>query len=124
MKLESNFIEAIISKLNRLGYIKSKSGLVTYGGKDNGTIDLLATNNNNTKSVIIELKQYSPHLLDLSQFISLKNNVLKDDKLKEQELLFYLIVCDGEVGSRLKELGKKEDISIEEFHDFLNKETI
>jgi hypothetical protein len=118
MRLESKWIDAIKEKLTREGYNEVERGLVVYGGKDNGTVDLMATNEDK-ESVVIEIKNHPIHLIDLSHFLTLKKNI--ENKITREKIQFFLITCEENISSPLKEIANSKEIKIEKFQDFMNR---
>ena len=120
MLLESKWFEKIKKSLIDKGYTQIERGLVVFGGKDNGTVDLMATNTDNGESIIIEIKNNPIDLLDLSQYLRLKRNI-ETHKGKLGNLKFYMISCRYETSDKIKELGEERKVIIENFEGFINK---
>lgn len=117
MQLESKWTERIKDKLIRSGYGSIERGLVVFGGKDNGTVDLKATNNKE-ESIVIEIKNHPVHLLDLSHFLTLKKNI--ESKLQNKKMKFILITCEQKVSKPIIEIAESKGIEIQSFEEFID----
>lgn len=108
--------------LIRKGYTLIDRGLIVFGGRDNGTVDLKATNDIKKESIIIELKNNPIHLFDISRYLNLKRNI--ESHLKTEKLTFYLLTTDEFISPNLKKIAKEKGIIVEGFNEFINKEFI
>ncbi|MCK5449958.1 DUF91 domain-containing protein [Candidatus Pacearchaeota archaeon] len=120
MLLESKWIEKIRQSLIGKGYTQIERGLVVFGGKDNGTVDLMATNTDKKESIIIEIKNNPIDLLDLSQYIRLKRNI-EAHKGDLGILKFYIISCRQETSESIKKMAKDRGIIIDKIEKFIEK---
>lgn len=117
MTLESKWMEKLEEFLIRQGYTKRDKGLVVYGGKNNGTVDLMATNETTKRSIVIEIKNNPIHLIDLAHYLALKRNI--EAHHKEDGLKFFLLSCEHEISPALKKLAKEKGIGIENLNEFI-----
>jgi len=108
--------------LEKKGYSRIERGLVVFGGKNNGTVDLKATKEDMTKSIIIEIKDNPVHIIDLSHFLSIKRNIEAHNP--GEQLIFYLLTTDKETSRQLKDIAKTKGIIIINIDEFLNMKTI
>ncbi|MCK5042409.1 MAG: hypothetical protein KAR51_00125 [Candidatus Aenigmarchaeota archaeon] len=123
MSLESKWLYKLENFLTSKGYTDIDKGLVVYGGKNNGTVDLKATNPTNKKSIIIEIKNNPLHLIDLSRYLVLKENIEKHNESKDEKLKFFLLTCEHEISSELKKLGKSKEVIIENLKEFIERDS-
>jgi len=119
MKLESKWLEKLENFLIKKGYTKRQKGLVAYGGKNNGTVDLMATNEKNGKSIIIEIKNNPIHLIDLSHYLSLMKNI--KEQCKKKDIKFFLLTCEYEISPIIKKMGKDRGVIIENINEFISR---
>lgn len=121
MSLDYNLMKRIEESLIDKGYPILDKGLVVFGGKNNGTVDLKASNKDNSKSIIIEIKSNPIHLIDLSHFLILKRNIEMHNLNRKEKLLFYLITSENDTDKILKEIANEKGIIIENINNFLKR---
>jgi hypothetical protein len=119
MSLDSKWMKQLEEFLIKKGYTKLDRGLIVYGGKNNGTVDLKATNETSNESIIIEIKNNPIHLIDLSSYLELKRNVQAHES--QEKLKFFLITCEYDISSEIKKLAKKEEIIVENLTEFVKR---
>jgi len=121
MSSDYNLLKQIEESVISRGYPIVNRGLIVFGGKNNGTVDLKASNQDSTKSIIIEIKSSPVHLIDLSQFLSLKRNIETHNTNKREELAFYLITSEVNISPTIRQLAKSKGIIVENIIEFLKR---
>ena len=108
----------IEEKLSENGYTKIDRGLVVFGGRNNGTVDIKATNPRTKKAIILEIKSAPLHVYDVAQFIALKNNIERHKKSGEK-IKYFILATEKEVFSPLINMAKEKNIQIVNINNFL-----
>lgn len=121
MSLDSKWLEKLENFLVLKGYTKRDKGLIVYGGKNNGTVDLKATNEDTGESIIIEIKNNPIHLIDLSHYLALKKNIESNDMMKNKNLKFFLLTCEDDISPSIKKISKEKEIIVENLNKFLKR---
>ena len=122
MSLDSNIYNKIKKFLIDKGFTDTERGLIVYGGKDNGTVDLKATNSLTGQAIIIEIQTPPVHLVDLSQYATLKKNLLSQKSFSQEETKFFLLIDGEEANNHLKQLAETKEIVLEPVNDFLKRD--
>lgn len=117
MALESKWLEKLEDFLIKSGYTKRDRGLIVYGGKNNGTVDLLATNEQTGESIVVEIKNNPIHLIDLSHYLALKINV--ESHNNNRNMKFFLLTCESDISPSIKKIAKEKGITVENVNEFI-----
>ena len=120
MSSDYKLITKIEESLKEKGYTKIDRGLIVFGGKNNGTVDLKASKEDKTESIIIEIKSNPIHILDLSHFLMIKKNIESRKELQER-LIFYLLTNERPINSALITIAKGRGIEIINIDEFISK---
>ncbi|MFX1589217.1 MAG: hypothetical protein ACFFC1_13770 [Promethearchaeota archaeon] len=123
MSLDSKWLEKLENFLILKGYTEREKGLIVYGGKNNGTVDLKATNSETGESIIVEIKNNPIHLIDLSHYLSLKRNIESHNTMKGKKLKFFLLSCEHDISPGIKKIAKNYGIIVENLNEFIKRES-
>lgn len=123
MLLDSNIIKKLEDFLILKGYTDiDRGGLIVLGGENNGTVDFKATNESTGISIIIEIKSNPIHLIDLSHYLTLKDNI--ESKIDKGKLKFFLLTCEKNISSEIKKIAKNRGIIIDNIETFVERKSL